>query len=180
MVSLCLSSVSHHKKRLYPFNSSNQAALTVRTQYLLWCGTRFLNVPFMRFVLKRVNKNTTSPFFNLQLYNVYFWQTTTALINRVDKGKDWQGSFTHEETWGGEGCDTHARTHTHTNKCTRNWIQSHDSFCFYLSRSKEHMQRPRYRNSRQQDSRPRLNSMLLSDTSRNRNVIALWMVEAAL
>lgn len=42
------------------------------------------------------------------------------MINRVDKKRDWQGSFTHEEARGSEGCDTqaflsNARTHTQTN-----------------------------------------------------------------
>ena len=72
-------------------------------------------------MIGRVNKNTTSSFLNLKLHNVYFWQTTTALINRVDKKKrDWQGSFMHEEARGREGCDTqaflsNARKHTRTN-----------------------------------------------------------------
>ena len=62
----------------------------------------------------------TSSFLNLKLYNVYFSQTTTTLIKRVDKKRDWQGSFTHEEAWDREGCDTqaflsNARTHTQTN-----------------------------------------------------------------
>lgn len=45
----------------------------------------------------------------------------------MDKKRDWQGSFTHEEAWGSEGCDkqaflSNARTHTQTNVLATEFI----------------------------------------------------------
>jgi hypothetical protein len=93
--------------------------------------------------------------FNLKLYNVHFWQTKTLLINRVDKKRDWQGSFTHEETRSGRGRDTHAflsntHTHTHTHKCTCNWIQSQFFLLLSVTQQRTHAETTVKRNSRQQ------------------------------